>query len=92
MRLRIQDLAIPGKAATYSLNGGGWKSVEELQQEIIRRLGNHWLTDDPRYFNLRVADKIEKGVITWLFSDAKGHWIQDQQITLEEEPCNFKPK
>ena len=84
MYLRIQDLTLPGKAATYSPRGGGWASVEKMQNELITRKGTRWLHNDPRYFNLYVYDRIPNGLLAWKFSDAKGHWVQDQQITLEE--------
>lgn len=82
--LVIKDLKTFPSLTTKTINGGGWKSVEEMQEELIRRAGNHWLNKDPRYCNFSVYDKIKNGVISWRFSDAKGRWEQSQQITLEE--------
>ena len=83
LTLWIENLTMPDKPRVC-MGKSGYASVKEMQDELIRRRGNHWLTQDPRYCNFEVIDRISNGVIAWKFYDAAGCWRPIQKITLEE--------
>ena len=78
----IKDLTMPDKPRVC-MGNGGYASVQEMQDELIRRRPRIAGDEDGQFINLEAIDKIPNGVIVWKFYYAAGCWRPIQQVTLE---------
>ena len=79
----IKDLRFPDKHMIY-MGNSGYASVQEMQDELIRRRPRIAGEEDGQFINLEAIDRIPNGVIVWKFYYAAGCWRPIQQVTLEE--------
>ena len=83
LTLWIKDLTLPEKPS-ICLGYGGYGSVKEMQDELIRRRPRIPADATGEYITLEAIDKIPNGVIIWKFYYAAGCWRPIQQVTLED--------
>ena len=83
LKLWVEDLTIPDKPRVC-MGKGGYASVQEMQDELIRRRPRIAAEEDGQYINLEAIDKIPNGVVIWKFYYAAGCWREIQKVTLEE--------
>lgn len=83
LTLWIKDLTLPDKPR-ICMGKGGYTSVQEMQNELIRRRPRIVGDADGQWNNLEAIDKIPNGVIVWKFYYAAGCWRPIQQVTLED--------
>ena len=79
----IKDLRFPDKPMIY-MGNSGYASVQEMQDELIRRRPRIAGEEDGQFINLEAIDRIPNGVLIWKFYYAAGCWRPIQQVTLEE--------
>ena len=79
----VKDLTQPDKPRVY-MGRSGYDSVKEMQDELIRRRGNHCNNPDNQYIDFEVIDKIPNGVDVWRYSQAAQCWRLIQRVILEE--------
>ena len=81
--LWIKDLTISDKPR-ICMGRSGYSSVQEMQDELIRRRPRIPADATGEYITLEAIDKIPNGVIVWKFYYAMGRWCPITQVTLEE--------
>ena len=82
LKMWIKDLTLPDKPRVY-MGNGGYASVQEMQDELIRRRSRIAGEEDGQFINLEAIDRILNGVIVWKFYCTAGCWRPIQQVTLE---------
>lgn len=81
----IEDLRLPGKPRIY-MGNSGYASVQEMQDELIRRRPNLWADPDAyRFYSTEAIDRIENGVDIWKWNWGFERWERIQRITLEKK-------
>ena len=82
LKMWIKDLTMPSKPRVF-MGNGGYASIQEMQDELIRRRPRIAGEEDGQFINLEAIDRIPNGVIVWKFYYAAGCWRPIQQVTLE---------
>ena len=83
LKMWIKDLTMPSKPRVF-MGNGGYASVQEMQDELIRRRPRIPADATGEYITLEAIDRIPTGVIVWKFYYAAGCWRPIQQVTLED--------
>ena len=78
----ITDLTMPDKPRVF-MGKSGYASVEEMQNELIRRRPRISEENAAIGITTEAIDRIENGVIVWRWSWAMEKWRPYQQVTLE---------
>ena len=85
MIMWIEDLRLSDKPR-ICMGASGYKSIQEMQDELIRRRPNLWADHDAyRFYTTEAIDRIENGVEIWRWNWAAERWEMIQRVTLEEK-------